>query len=1011
MSLVVAAGLSIALGAGGAQAQDWTYYSAYKSLSTISFTDGPMAPGNTAKVFLTLNGNVNQFIIDTGSTGIAASSAYFTPGPNDIAQGPGKVSYSSSGFSFKGTWYKTNVGIMDTAKVGAHGKGAVAGAQLATSEGISILAITEACDKKNVCKPAAPDALAYMGVGYNRNAVTEPPPPGSLINAFTNISSLASGAPIGTYRQGYVISNAGITLGLSSEATRNFGVMKLLPDPANATALGIPWSTAPMTVMVDDSGKPASGGTMLPDTGIDYMFLHSGSDNPFSKVKCGKDAFCAVDGTRIRVWLPGQTGAAATFVYVVPTDKEAEPGRVENDGVSTTPFINTGRQFYDNFTYYYDDVGGFVGYKAVPGGTWDVAATTPSLSLTGTLALPSKFQDTLPVTLAGSTALTAAGTATFDATITSIDNSSLTLGAGTFVFNGTVDVGAGTFALKQGGASVNAGLSASQITVSAAGLLTNAAGSSIVGTLSNAGIVNNNGIVFGNVTNTGLLTGGGTIFGDITNFGAISPGNSIGTMTISGNYTHSGGSSYQAEVNGAGQADRLNVIGGATLQGGMVNVIPMAGSTFGARTTYTLLNATGGLTGIYASVTDPYPFLKSRLSYDANNAYLTLQAGGFAAGAQTATQSAVGQALDSGAGTASGDFSTVLGTLALLPSSQVMPVLTALSGQNYSSFSSALVQGAALFMNNFASQTGGGAGGTTRTALAEVCDVACDTTAPGWGAWGGALGGLGTIGATSGTGAVTYNAGGFAAGLDRTVAPGLRVGVTAGYTTGTQWTQGFSGLGTSNTFLTGLYGNYRQDRVYVDALAGYAYSYNQMTRQIAIPGLGTRTALGGAGANQWYGQVEGGYRFDLGTNADASVTPFARLQGYTGALNGFAESGAQSLNLTVAGQTTNSLRSVVGAQLAGAFDLGWRETLGLQFRLGWSHEYADTARPVTASLAGAPLLPFTTYGVSPQRDAAILGFSANTAIAETASLYLRYDGAVSGQDSAHALTAGVRMTW
>jgi len=184
-----------------------------------------------------------------------------------------------------------------------------------------------------------------------------------------------------------------------------------------------------------------------------------------------------------------------------------------------------------------------------------------------------------------------------------------------------------------------------------------------------------------------------------------------------------------------------------------------------------------------------------------------------------------------------------------------------------------------------------------------------------------------------------------------------------------------------------------------------------VTRQIAIPGLGTRTALGGARADQWYGQVEAGYRFDLGTNADASVTPFARLQGYTGALNGFTESGAQSLNLTVAGQTTNSLRSVVGAQLAGAFDLGWRETLGLQFRLGWSHEYADTARPVTASLAGAPLLPFTTYGISPQRDAAILGFSANTAIAETASLYLRYDGAVSGQDSAHALTAGVRMTW
>ena len=235
--------------------------------------------------------------------------------------------------------------------------------------------------------------------------------------------------------------------------------------------------------------------------------------------------------------------------------------------------------------------------------------------------------------------------------------------------------------------------------------------------------------------------------------------------------------------------------------------------------------------------------------------------------------------------------------------------------------------------------------------------------------------------------------------------------MTTGYTTGTQWTSGFTGNGTTDSFLAGLYGGYRQDKVYADAVLGYAYSYNQMWRQIFIPGLQPRTAQGRAGANQWYGQVEGGYRFDLGTAADATITPFVRIQGYTGAQNGFTETGAQSLNLTVAGQTTNSLRSVLGAQVGGAIDLGWREKLALQFRLGWSHEYADTARPVTATLAGAPLMPFTTYGVAPTRDGAVLGFSANTAVADATSVYLRYEGNVSGPDSAHALSAGVRMSW
>ena len=141
------------------------------------------------------------------------------------------------------------------------------------------------------------------------------------------------------------------------------------------------------------------------------------------------------------------------------------------------------------------------------------------------------------------------------------------------------------------------------------------------------------------------------------------------------------------------------------------------------------------------------------------------------------------------------------------------------------------------------------------------------------------------------------------------------------------------------------------------------------------------------------------------------MTPFARLQAYTGTQNGFTESGAQSLDLSVAAQTTSSLRSVLGAQLGGAMDLGWRAKLNGQFRLGWSHEYADTARPVSATLVGAPAAPFTTYGASPQRDSVVVGVSANTAIAEAASLYLRYEGDISGQDSSHALTAGVRMTW
>jgi uncharacterized protein with beta-barrel porin domain len=335
--------------------------------------------------------------------------------------------------------------------------------------------------------------------------------------------------------------------------------------------------------------------------------------------------------------------------------------------------------------------------------------------------------------------------------------------------------------------------------------------------------------VTGDTINLGLLSGNGSFGGSVANSGIIAPGNSVGTLTVGGNFVQSGSGTYVTEVFGAGSSDRINVGGTASL-GGTVQVSVVPGLPLAPSTTYTILNAQGGLNGTFASVNELYPFLQSSLSYDANNAYLTLQVGGFAAQALSNTQYAVGAVLDANAPNATGDFATVLGTVATATAQQGQAFMQALSGNNYAGFSSSMVQGAQLFLNNFANQTGGGGSPiSNRVALAEACDVACDTISPPkWGAWGGALGGLGTIGANQSVGSVTYNAGGFAAGLDRSITDSFRMGVTAGYTTGTQWVSGFDGLGRSNTFQVGLYGGFAQDKVYADALIGYAYTWNQM---------------------------------------------------------------------------------------------------------------------------------------------------------------------------------------
>ena len=452
----------------------------------------------------------------------------------------------------------------------------------------------------------------------------------------------------------------------------------------------------------------------------------------------------------------------------------------------------------------------------------------------------------------------------------------------------------------------------------------------------------------------------------------------------------------------------------ATINGGTVQVLAQSG-TYGRNTTYTILNATGGVSGAYSSVSSNFAFLTPSLSYDANNVYLLLfqPKGAFAAGAQTDNQRAVGRVLDIANPTATGDFGAALNALSVLSTAQGPAALNAISGQNYAGFSNAMVQGAQLFMTNFANRAGSGrSGGGTKVALAEACDVACDTTEPAlWGAWGGAVGGTGTIAGNNNAGTFTYSVGGFSGGLDRQIAPNFLAGVTVGYQTGGQWTGGFDGRSVTDTVQAGLYGSFTQGPVYVDALAAYAYNANQLWRPINIPGLQPRTAFGQTAGNQFLGQVETGWRFDLGGAAAYYVTPFGLLQGSTVTQNGFTETGAQSLNLSVAQQTTSSLRTVFGAQVGAAMDVGLRDRVAAQLRFGWSHEYSDTARPVTASFTGAPGVPFTVFGAAPTRDGAVIGFSASTAIAEAMGVYLRYEGNIAGQDSSHALTAGLRVTW
>jgi outer membrane autotransporter protein len=654
------------------------------------------------------------------------------------------------------------------------------------------------------------------------------------------------------------------------------------------------------------------------------------------------------------------------------------------------------------------------------------------------------------LTKAGSGTLTLTGANTYTGG-TDLDAGAIAVGNNSALGSGPLNMAAGTTLQAASGVSLgNAIVLAGSDTVdtngnamtlsgviSGAGSLTKIGSGTLTlsgtniyagGTTVSAGTLALTGSIAGNATvNTGAtLSGTGTVGGGLTVSGTIAPGSgSFGTLSVGGAYTQNAGSTYTVKVNAAGANDRISVTGGATLGGGTVSVLAASG-TYGRSTTYTILSATGGVAGTYSGVTSNLAFLTPSLSYSANAVMLTLLSTGnsFQNGAQTPNQRAVGTVLDQASPSATGDFANVLNALFNLDTVQGPRVLQALSGQNYSAFSSLAVQGTQLFMDAF--PFGGGTDSDDGNSAAlfggrpaylalksEDCPpdaTACDIPSV-WGVWGGALGGFGTVAGDANASGVTYNLGGFVAGLDRRFAPDFKAGIAAGFNAASLYTVGQPGYGTSNTLQFALYGELKEGPFYLDALAGYGHSDNRMTRPLVIPGLPYRAAQGYTTANTLFGELEGGYKIVVAPSFGGFVTPFARLQASTSTQNGFSESGADSLNLNVAAITTNSLRSVLGGQLGAGIDAPWREKLKVVLRLGWSHEFADLSRPVTASFAGAPALGFTTFGASAPRDGIVLGLGANTTVAEHTRVYFRYDGDLAGANTNHVLSAGVRYVW
>lgn len=470
--------------------------------------------------------------------------------------------------------------------------------------------------------------------------------------------------------------------------------------------------------------------------------------------------------------------------------------------------------------------------------------------------------------------------------------------SGTFILDQNFD---GTFAgalsgtgvfLKQGTGTVN-------MTGNGSGF---SGSSTIVG-----GTLNVTGILAGSLLiNSGTTLSGTGVLGNVTNSGTISPGSpgsAIGTLHVN-NFVNNPSGIYQAQINSAGQADQIMAAGTATLNGGTLAVTAFPG-IYLKGTTYTIIDAAGGLTGQFASTLLPTNVLLG-VSYLPNQLILTVLATTLDTTGLSGNALRVANYIRNHVD-ANPDILTIIAALNTLTPAQEQKALDQLHPALFEALSLTAGDTAHMINSTFVDRL---------KFLRNTYDPCDCCPCPRGNIWIAGAGDFVRQNKTQGLRGFNTSSEGVAIGYDNRIYDTIFAGIGVGYShTNLHW-ENSAGHANINGFYTGTYATYECNYGYVDAtILGFVNNYN-VRRHIHFSTI-DRTAKHKSHSYGLNPHLGAGLYMNYCT---VDVIPFADADYYFVQQNKFHEHGADSIDLHVKRNHANLIRFEAGVQLAKSFD-------------------------------------------------------------------------------------------
>ena len=527
------------------------------------------------------------------------------------------------------------------------------------------------------------------------------------------------------------------------------------------------------------------------------------------------------------------------------------------------------------------------------------------------------------------------------------------------------------------------------------------------------------------------LGGSGTVGGIVANAGAtVAPGNSIGTLTVSGNVSFASSSVYRVEVDAAGQGDRIAASGSAAIWGGVVDVLAATGN-YAASTSYTILTASGGISGRFADVTSNLAFLTPSLSYGGTSVTLTMtrndtgfgpgggdtdggNSGGTGAGgnyiAQTRNQGFIASAAE-----ALGAGNPVYDTLLSGTAQQARAGFDLLSGEAHAQAVSVMIDESRLVREAILNRLRGPlltpAPGQVATAFSAdlpgrkgAVVMAAPVPQPRYVVWGEAFGSTGNSNADGNAAGMSRRSGGALLGADVMLydAPGssLKVGVAGGYSQSRFDLDARLSTGKLESGHAALYAGARFGQLRFDAGAAYSWSESDIRRQVQIRGFGDALRLQRPGSvAQAFAELGYGFAF-----SGFALEPFAQLALIRVSTEaGIERGGAAALRVLSSEQTLgfSTLGLRVEAQIGTA-------PLFARAMLGWRHGFGElTPQAKTAFATGTTAA--RVFAAPIDREALVAEAGLDWRISSATALGLTYSAAIGERSRDHALKGRVEM--